>query len=191
MYCIGCFRRLVICHLKWTPHYVSGRNQTLRQDFSLPTVLLISIFCQHTVDYGSIVTCLRAFFCKNVFIPSLTKGNQVTGGHCMEIFQSSANESARKYGDFTIDVSALHQHQRAGAKYERLRFDLAPRQHDLNPTVSPRISHCDSTQAGNSDFCLARSTTVDTHRNGRLDAINGHSQKTVPWQHSVWMLSSE
>lgn len=33
-----------------------------------------------------------------LFIPSgLTKGNQVTMGHYKEIFQSSANESARKY----------------------------------------------------------------------------------------------
>lgn len=34
------------------------------------------------------------------------------------------------------DVSTLHQHQRANTKYERLCFNRAPQQHDLNATVS-------------------------------------------------------
>lgn len=41
---------------------------------------------------------LELFFLKPLFIPSgLAKGNQVTVGHYQEIFQSSGNESARKY----------------------------------------------------------------------------------------------
>lgn len=49
---------------------------------------------------------LLELFTNPLFIPSgLTKGYKVTMGHNKEIFQPSANESARKYSDFTIGAS--------------------------------------------------------------------------------------
>ena len=60
-----------------------------------------SILC-----FSSIVLFLLELFRKPLFIPSgVTKGNQVTVGHYKEIFQSSTNEPARKYWDFTIGAS--------------------------------------------------------------------------------------
>lgn len=45
---------------------------------------------------------------KKLFIPSgSAEGNQVTMGHCKEMYRASTNESASKYWDFTIKVSKI------------------------------------------------------------------------------------
>lgn len=77
--------------------------------------------------FSSIVRFLFELFRQPLFIPSgRTKGNQVTVGHYEAKFQSSTNESASKYRDFTVAASKTLV---PGGKLENLMYILwGPRQ---------------------------------------------------------------
>lgn len=67
--------------------------------------ICLEIFISHQLFF-LLAGAFSGVFFNCYFMPSgLTRGKQVTMGHNVEIFQSSTNESARKYWDFTIGAS--------------------------------------------------------------------------------------
>lgn len=94
-----------------------------KENLSGPALLEV-ILTVHLENFyfSSIVLFLLELFRQPLFIPSgRTKGNQVTVGHYEERVQSSTNESASKYRDFTVAASKTLV---PGGKLENLMYIL-------------------------------------------------------------------